>query len=325
MSTLRIPNSIALRNFDTLFADNTFRPWTEPVAATFHPTYVAMHPVGLVFYAALGDIWRERSLELVGTLDPAIRSVPYLQRLGLFRAMGFPDPRTIKEHEEAGRFIPLKKVGNSTELEELVKTIDPLLHTSRERSNAIKHVISELVRNVIEHSSSSSGANVCAVYSPRKRKVMIGISDAGRGLFSAIARSHDVKDDRDAIIKALTPGITGSTSRIGGNEQNAGAGLFFTKCIAQSSRNHFVIYSGSAYFKLLLGKQGESVEFNADPLKDHCHIRTDLPYFEGTLVGMDLSVDDTSAFRELALRIGEAYQLGVKKNKKDYTKKIRFT
>ena len=154
---------------------------------------------------------------------------------------------------------------------------------------------------------------------------MIGISDAGRGLFSAIARSHDVKDDRDAIIKALTPGITGSTSRIGGNEQNAGAGLFFTKCIAQSSRNHFVIYSGSAYFKLLLGKQGESVEFNADPLKDHCHIRTDLPYFEGTLVGMDLSVDDTSAFRELALRIGEAYQLGVKKNKKDYTKKIRFT
>jgi anti-sigma regulatory factor (Ser/Thr protein kinase) len=325
MSKLHIPNSVALRNFDILFKGNVFRPWNSPVSVEFHPTYVAMHPVGLAFYAPLGDLWRGKGLERRGKLNASIKSVPYLQSMGLFKAMGFVDPRQINKHEEYGRFIPLTKIKNSTELTALIATIDPLLHTSRERSNAIKHVISELVRNVIEHSSSPTGANVCAVYSPKQRKVMIGISDAGKGLFSAIAKSHDVKGDRDAIVKALTPGITGSTSRIGGNEQNAGAGLFFTKCIAQASRNHFVIYSGSAYFKLLPGKPDEKVEFHSDPEDDHCRIRTDLPYFEGTLVGVDLDVDDNSAFRELAVKIGTAYQLGVKKNKKDYTKKIRFT
>ena len=50
---------------------------------------------------------------------------------------------------------------------------------------------------------------------------------------------------------ALTPGISGATPRIGGNETNAGAGLYFIKSIAQSSENFFVIYSGKSMFKLL--------------------------------------------------------------------------
>ena len=320
-----IPNSIALWNFDTVLNKNGFGPWPKEVHVRFHQKYVAMHPAGLALLAALGDIWRREGVELSGTLDRKIRSIPYLQRMGLFQAIGFIDPARFQEHEETGRFIPLRKVRNGDELEAFVRTIDPLLHTTRENSRVIKHVFSELIRNVVEHARSREGANVCATYNRNRRKISIGISDAGRGLFTSIARSHDLKDDLDAILKALTPGVTGSTSRIGGNEQNAGAGLFFTKCIAQATRNNFLIYSGSAYYKLLTTPAEQPIRFNADPTKDRCTMRSGLPSFEGTLVGLDIHIDDQKAFKDLIDRIGNAYRLGVSKSKKDYTKRIRFT
>jgi len=245
--------------------------------------------------------------------------------MGLFPAMGFIDPSVITTHEETGRFIPLMKVRDGDELEAFIKTIEPLLHTTRENSRVIKHVFSELIRNVIEHAVAGEGANVCATYNKKKNKISIGISDSGRGLFTSIAKSHTLKDDLDAILKALTPGVTGSTSRIGGNEQNAGAGLFFTKCIAQSTRNNFLIYSGTAYFKLKLTPPNQRIIFNPDPTKDRCSIKTGLPNFDGTLIGLDINIGDQSAFKDLIDRIGDAYQLGVKKTKEDYTKRIRFT
>lgn len=325
MTEFFVPNSVALRNFDTILNKNTFGPWHREVHVRFHPKYVAMHPVGLALMAALGDIWRKEGVELSGTLDRNIRSIPYLQRMGLFKAMGFVQPSTFEEHEESGRFIPLRKIRSGAELEEFVKTIDPLLHTTRENSRVIKHVFSELIRNVIEHAGSGEGANVCATYNRNRRKISVGISDSGRGLFSSIVKSHPLKSDMDAILKALTPGVTGSTSRIGGNEQNAGAGLFFTKCIAQSTRNNFLIYSGSAYFKLLVTPADRPVRFNPDPTKDRHTKRTNLPSFAGTLVGLDIHIDDQEAFKDLIDRIGDAYQLGVTRSKKDFTKRIRFT
>ena len=135
---------------------------------------------------------------------------------------------------------------------------------------------------------------------------------------------HKVMSHKDAIVAALKPGISGTTSRIGGTAENAGAGLFFTKCIAQSTRNHFLIYSGDAYFKLNLTPSGRDIHFSADPEGD-CHTTKDeLPYFQGTLIGIDVIISDTRAFNALIEKIGSAYQLNVKQTKKDYYKKIRF-
>ena len=56
MGNLYIPNSIALRNFDTLFKKNDFDFSDGKVKISFHPSYVAMAPVGIAFYAAIGDL-----------------------------------------------------------------------------------------------------------------------------------------------------------------------------------------------------------------------------------------------------------------------------
>jgi len=324
MSKLHIPNSIALRNFDSIFQGNDFI-FDKNVDISFHPTYVAMHPVGIAFYAALQDYWTENGITRNASINPDIKSIPYLQRMGFFNCMGFRDPKSIKSHDETGRFIPLKKITNGQELESFIKTIDPILHTSRDNSRAIKHVFSELIRNVLEHSESRFGANVCASYNKKKKKILIGISDAGVGLKQSLRKHHSIKSDEEAILKAITPGITGSTKRIGGNEQNAGAGLFFTKSIAKATRNHFLIYSGTSYFKLLTSKAGSQIEYIPDPKKDRAKIKNNLPYFHGTLVGIDIHISDEKAFNNLIENIGKAYQLGVKNTQKDYYKRINFT
>ena len=89
MGNLYIPNSVALRNFDTVFKNNDFIFSDKSVNITFHDKYIAMHPIGLAFYAAIGDFIKENDLNLEGSINPKIRSIPYLLRMGLFHALGF--------------------------------------------------------------------------------------------------------------------------------------------------------------------------------------------------------------------------------------------
>jgi len=325
MSTLYIPNSIALRNFDSIFVNNDFDFSDKKVDITFHNSYVAMHPVGLAFYAALGDFFADTNIKTTATINYEIKSIPYLQRMGLFDALGYADPIETKNHEECGRFIPLRRIRNSDELSQLMKDIDPILHADQNTSRTVKHVFSELLRNVIEHSGADMGGHVCATYNRRRKKISVGISDAGKGILNGMRGYSNFDSHIEAILSALTPGISGTTKRIGGTAENAGAGLFFTKCIAQSTRNHFLIYSGDSYFKLLTTPKGSKITFNSDPRNDKSTCKSNLPFFNGTLVGIDMYIEDTTAFNKLMDNIGETYRLSVNKMKKDYFKRINFT
>lgn len=325
MGSLFIPNSVALRNFDAVFKSNDFDFSDGEVKISFHPKYVAMHPVGLALYAALGDHFRLKGIKTTATINFKIKSIPYLQRMGLFRALGYSDPIETRTHEPTGRFIPLTRIRTGTELANFLKTIDPILHTTRDISRTVKHVFSEVLRNVLEHSLADNGGHVCATYNNRRKKVSIGIADAGRGILQGMAGYKSFSTYKEAILNALTPGISGTTQRLGGTEENAGAGLFYTKCIAQSTRNHFLLYSGDSYFKLRTTPAWQAVEFRADPRSDLSTIKDGLPMFPGTVVGIDISIVDSTAFNKLIEDIGEAYSTNLRKMKKDYYKRIKFT
>jgi len=75
MSTLYVPNSIALRKFDTIFKNNDLDFTDGHVSIRFHPRYVAMHPVGLAFYAALGDHFRNLHVETDAAISYQIPSI----------------------------------------------------------------------------------------------------------------------------------------------------------------------------------------------------------------------------------------------------------
>ena len=149
------------------------------------------------------------------------------------------------------------------------------------------------------------------------------MADAGIGVAAAIRKSHKANTEADALRLALTPGISGVTSKIGGNETNAGAGLFFIRSIAKTSGNFFVIYSGHTEYKLL--RKQHDLNLYGDPEKDEHRIIVDLPEWRGTAIGIDINVDDTAEFSSLLNLIRKSYHIDVKKGKKEYFKKVQFT
>jgi len=72
------------------------------------------------------------------------------------------------------------------------------------------------------------------------------------------------------------------------------------------------------------GDRGRPVELHANPLEDPHLFPTGLPEWPGTVVGIDINVEQGVAFAELLDGIRKAYFLDVK-HKKDYAKKMRFT
>jgi anti-sigma regulatory factor (Ser/Thr protein kinase) len=242
----------------------------------------------------------------------------------LFDHVRLKPPREITEHEASGRFIPLTQIRSSSELSSTIANLVPLLHAPKEVADPIRYVFSEMVRNALEHSESRVGAFVCAQYYAKSKRISIGIADAGIGIEAHMRKHHRVATAKEAINLALQPGITGTTSRIGGNEFNAGAGLFFTKSIASFSQNMFLLYSGDAAYRLMKGPRNRGKALNSDPNHDYHLLATDLPDWPGTLVGIDINVAQGVEFAELLDQIRKAYFLDVKR-KENYAKKIKFT
>jgi len=249
----------------------------------------------------------------------------YLERMGLFKLLNIKSDIKITEHEPAGRFIPLTKITNSKELTRFITDMIPLLHLEPKQAEPIKYIVSELVRNVLEHSQSENGGVLSAQYYKKSNTIRIGIADAGVGIKKTINMSHNAPTHLEAIRLALIPGITGTTRKEGGTELNAGAGLFFIKSIAKVSRDFFMIYSGNAMYKLLKSKPSTGhIQLHADPSKDRHSEEGDFPFWKGTLVGIDMSLDATKEFSILLDLIREIYIKTIKERKKARYRRPRF-
>jgi hypothetical protein len=122
------------------------------------------------------------------------------------------------------------------------------------------------------------------------------------------------------------PGISGTTNREGGSEDNAGAGLFIVKTMSKMTRNYFAIYSGDSAHKLL--KYDKRVKYApriyADPFSDRHNTYQHLPNFHGTLVGVDIALDETKEFNELMEAIKQSYSRAIRERKEKQYKEIKF-
>jgi anti-sigma regulatory factor (Ser/Thr protein kinase) len=316
-----LPNSANLQNITALLAHLDTADASQ-LTLTMHPKFVAVHPVVLAMTACLAAKIRQDGGQVTGTVQ-AVLSLPYLIRMGLFDFLAIDPGKGIVQHDESGRFIPITQIRTTDELKQAIINLVPLLHAPPAVADPIKYVFSEMVRNSLEHSQSDVGVFVSAQYYKESGRIAIGIADAGIGVLASMERFHPVTTAREAITLALQPGITGTTGRIGGNEFNAGAGLFFTKSIATVSRNRFFLYSGDCMFRLMKTPIRREPNLQADPLKDPHQFAT-APAWPGTVVAIDLNVEQGVEFSELLDRIRAAYFIDIK-TKKDYAKRIRFS
>ncbi|MCD4814600.1 ATP-binding protein [bacterium] len=317
---IHIPNSAFLGNIDPFFRG--FDPLgPNRLEITANEKWISVHPVVLSMIAALG-VSRKPKIKCEKL---EAKSKHYLVRMGLFKMLNIPSDISIVEHEPAGRFIPLTQIHTSTDLTRLITEMIPLLHLEPEQSQTIGYIISELVRNVIEHAASKDGAFLCAQYYKKSNTIRIGIADTGVGIKTAINQSYSANTDLEAIQLALWPGITGVTRREGGSEQNAGAGLFFIKSIAWVNRNFFIIYSGNAIYKLLRRSPTSRLRLNADSLKDRHSTDEQLPFWPGVIVGIDINLDQTEEFSNLLDAIRKVYTDAIKERRKARYRSPKFT
>lgn len=317
---IHLPNSAFLGNIDSFLRG--FDPSAPDILEiTANEKWISVHPVVLSMIAALGLTIRP---EMIRCQPFEATSKHYLVRMGLFKILNIVSDINIIEHEAAGRFIPLTQIRTSEELTQVITEMIPLLHLQPEQAKTIGYIISELVRNVLEHAKTPNGAVLSAQYYKKSNSIRVGISDTGIGIRAAINNSYAAKTDLDAIKLALWPGVTGTTKREGGTEQNAGAGLFFIKSIAYMNRGFFMIYSGQGFYKLLKKPQGSRLRLCADPFLDRHSKDDSLPIWPGTAVGVDITLNQTEEFSLLLDAIGDTYSSAIRERRKSRYRRARF-
>lgn len=319
---LYIPNSAFLGNIESFIRKiDTSNP--QILEISFNEKWTSVHPIVLSMTVALArDMTTKRANIVVN--DAVAKSSSYLARMGLFDMLGVTRP-VGSLSESAGRFIPLRILRTDTELNDFMAETTPLLHSSPQAADTIKYVISELVRNVFEHAGHPNNeAVVCAQFFKKTNRFTLGIADAGIGVQRSLEVHHGVRDDLSAIKLALQPGVSGTTPYFGGAGNNAGAGLFIVKGFAQVSRSYFMIYSGRALFKLLKTPPRRIIRLNADPEKDKATMTNNLPYWQGTAVGFDISLNRSKDLADLLAMVKDAFRMEIKQRKKQKYKKPRF-
>lgn len=317
-----LSNQGNLRNFRS-FVDSLDFANPEKLEISTHDKWVTVHPANLVLTAALAIQVGGDNVEIIGQVPDTGR---YLDRMGLYALTKTVSPFDYHKKEEAGRFVPIKIIKTADDQSRFIADMIPLLHLTEENTTIVKYIIGELVRNVLEHSRARNGAVVAAQYYKKTNRISIGICDTGIGIWKSMNMHWHPVNDIEAIKLALTPGITGTTRREGGTSENAGAGLFFIKSIAKITRNYFAIYSGSAQYTLL--KHDKRVKsaprLYADPFHDPHNQTDNAPSFQGTLVAVDISLDETPEFNDLLVSIGDVYDRAIRERKRGKYKEPKF-
>ncbi|OGR57180.1 MAG: hypothetical protein A3I11_04830 [Elusimicrobia bacterium RIFCSPLOWO2_02_FULL_39_32] len=318
---VHLPNSAFLGNIDPFLREfNPSNP--DRLEMTSNKKWISIHPMVLSMIAALGLTVKPSRITLQKF---EATSKHYLHRMKLFNFLRFESGIEIREHEPAGRFIPLTQIKDSQTLTNFIKDMIPLLHVEPKHAESIRYIIAELARNVLEHSLSPHGAILSAQYYKKSNTIRIGIADTGVGIQKTINESYNAKSDLEAIRLALMPGVTGTTRMEGGTELNAGAGLFFIKAIAQVNRDFFVIYTGKGMYKLLKkSTASERISLHADPFEDRHSKAGNFPFWQGTLVGIDISLNTTKEFSILLDSIRESYAKAIRERKKARYRKAKF-
>lgn len=316
---IELNNRGNLRNLQTFIASINMS-LTEELTVVMKNKRIIAHPAHLALIAALATEVGSGRVTISGEIPLHLRD------MGLDNFTTPVEYSDAAKKEPAGRYIPISIIHTSADQSRFIADMIPLLHLSEESATIVKYIIGELVRNVLEHSVSSYGAIVAARYYPKTNRISIGICDTGIGLRKSLQEYWHPRTDIEAVHLALTPGITGTTKREGGSSENAGAGLFFIKSIAKIARNYFAIYSGSAAYTLLKhDKRVKTVpRLFADPTMDPNASTNNAPRFNGTLVAVDITLNETPEFKKLLSNISEVYDKAIRERKRMKYKEPRF-
>jgi signal transduction histidine kinase len=119
---------------------------------------------------------------------------------------------------EAGRTVRLTRVASEEDVHPVATAISELLagRTHLAAKQTLQYVMTELLRNVIQHSDDHLGAVVGAQLNDRglhkdRPVFQVAVADTGRGIRASLSRTHtDVDDDKVALERSLWPYVSGA-------------------------------------------------------------------------------------------------------------------
>lgn len=213
----------------------------------------------------------------------------YAAHMGFFRAFGLQFGNAPGQASGSSTYLPLTilkvsdlenqasqdatQVGNI--IEKKSSTIAQLLtrQDSGDLVDTLTFSIREIMRNVVEHSSSEI-IEYCAQYWPTKKLVEVAILDTGVGIKQGLSSNpyHNPKDERDALHLALLPGISGKMykgvkKRKNDDWQNSGFGLYMTSRICRNGGNFFVASNDKSIFLDANGKKDMECNYRGTALR----------------------------------------------------------
>lgn len=286
-----------------LSLNKPFRRKGKRAVLQLNSKWMHLDPMSLSMTAAWGTWCRRQGYEIeIENLSPRAN---YAARMKLFQCLGIEYNPGVIEHEEAGRFMPLCQVADQQNLTAVISDISALLHLDQDPDSlaAVQYCVSELLRNVLEHSGSQEGAFVCAqrYTNTRPHRVTIGVADCGNGIARHLGHVHPdaLYSDQIALGLAMRPGITGALPGLYGTPDNAGAGLFITRCIAKGTGGYFLLISGDAAYRLRRARAtDDQIDLYVDPFDDPRHDLWQLPEkWLGTAVALEICTERIADFQ----------------------------
>lgn len=251
----------------------------------------------IVALAALRLQERPRRPEVFGTQSGAAR---FAHALGLNELSG-GEPSALHEPR---RTVRLTRVHTAREIEPAAERMAALVIQSDaaiDMRRAIRHVLVELLRNVVQHSGDPLGAVVAAqAMGPAQRRqrpmIQLAVSDAGIGIPRHLQRTHrHLTDYRQALERALLPHISGTFEEgLTGSFENAGLGLFVISEMArQTGGNLLLATTGAALV----------VQSEAGGAGHPRFLQPPGTGFPGTLVAFEIPTDSVHDYPALMTRI----------------------
>jgi len=291
-----------------------------------HPRWAHVDPFALSLIAAWGGWCKRNRMEV--KVDNLGKHADYAARMRLFQHLPIDYSPAVVEHEEAGRFLPLTQIQTYPQLTSVIASISALLHldTEPDALAAVQYCVSELIRNVLEHSSSPEGAFVCAHRYVGKgpKRVTIAVADCGRGIAAHLGHNFPeaLESDKIALGLAMRPGITGAVKGMYGTPENAGAGLFITRSIAKGTGGYFLLLSGRGAYRLRRTTGAdEQIKLYFEAFDEPRYDLWELPSeWLGTTVAVEIRTDRIEDFQGFFQWIRKQMPA-----RKTISKKIRFT
>jgi hypothetical protein len=257
-----------------------------------------MEPWALAMFTAYGLRLREQGLRVRAELDPTKPSNNYLESMGLFEVLETGrSTSTFQKWSESPQNTGLHVIRDFQDVSRFRASTERLTLTHcQDAADALRFVMIELGRNVVQHSGSMMGGVAIAQHFPERRALQVAICDLGRGVRASLSdRYPELRTDLESIRLAVLPhssGAPGSSVPYQSSLQNAGLGLFFSREIAWRAGGSFWVASGNA----LLGVRGDLPSIWESDVPAAERVYRSIQGWPGTVVAMDFPVDGVPDF-----------------------------